>query len=80
MKAYEVLEVTFPETNSYYYRDRDKAQERLDRIKFDNDIQGRVLVDDNRLLNYDIAANRRNYCAIMQETELSDDEAELLED
>jgi hypothetical protein len=80
MKVYEVLEVTFPETNSYYYRDSDKAQERLDRIKFENDMQGRVLVDDNRLLNYDIAANQRNYCAIIQETELSDDETKLLAD
>lgn len=80
MKAYEVLEVTFPETNTYYYRNRDKAQERLDSIKFENDMQGRVLVDNNKLLDYDIVANQKNYCAIIQETDLDESESDLLED
>jgi hypothetical protein len=81
MKCYEVLEINYQESNSYYFKSRKAATAMLADIVDYNNMQGRNQVDDNSLVEYMYSKNRNNYLAIMQETELNDDEAaELLED
>ena len=81
MKVYEVLEITFPETNSYYFKSRKEAASKLADVVDYNERQGRKRVDDNNLVEYMYSKNRNNYLAVMQETELDDDEAaDLIED
>jgi hypothetical protein len=62
-KIYKVTEITYSESNVFYFRDKQNAQDKLTDIILDNEIQGRKLTNDNRLVNYDYASNRANFIA-----------------
>jgi hypothetical protein len=81
MKCYEVFEMNYQESNSFYFKSRETAESKLADVVDYNDKQGRKRVDDNSLVDYMYSKNRNNYIAIMQETELDEDEAaDLIED
>jgi hypothetical protein len=72
--------MNYQESNSWYFKSREAATAKLADIVDYNDRQGRKRVDDNSLVDYMYLKNRNNYIAVMQETEISDDEAmELFE-
>ena len=81
MKCYEVFEMNYQESNSYYFKSREAAAAKLADVVDYNDRQGRKRVNDNSLVEYMYLKNRNNYLAVTQETELDEDEAaELIED
>lgn len=80
MKCYEVFEMNYQESNSYYFKSREAAAAKLADVVDYNDRQGRNRVNNNSLVEYMYAKNRNNYLAVMQETNIDDDEAaELIE-
>jgi hypothetical protein len=80
MKCYEVFEMNYQESNNWYFKSREAAEAKLADVVDYNDRQGRKRVSDNGLVDYMYAQNRNNYIVVMQETDISDDEAvELFE-
>lgn len=68
MKCYEVFEMNYQESNSYYFKSREAAEAKLADVVDYNDRQGRKRVDNNSLVGYMYARNRNNYWAVLQET------------
>ena len=81
MKCYEVFEMNYQESNSYYFKSSEAAAAKLADVVDYNERQGRKRVNDNSLVEYMHARNRNNYIAVMQEADIDDDEAaDLIED